>query len=888
MDEFLEKYQALIEQRKKASQATEEKRSLFERNHHVIDESFHHQLESYQNHIQSIEKLFKTDLDKLKEVFDFMMKDTQKTFIETNQQLEEDLNTAESTKQNIYEVTFKEDEKIDITYQSIYDQENNAQIEHIETIEEDIKRFSLEHQTLQKELETSTDNHKNELVKDFEEKQVSFDKAFKLLSSEASQKKSGLLSKKQVILDEYALKLRELEDTYHQGLKPFIEEIGSKRLEHTKRKSDIENEYASQKAKLERYLNEAKKIDDEETISKYQKELKELELNSKIVLDEEYKRLDNELAPSLQKQKAYNDDFQMRFFKVKKAFLTELVQVLTDLEKVKTDEMLELDDLNLSFNIDEKTYKAGLELNHIDFTIQTLNYDQKKFEQTLYKDKEKALLGPAFDKEILKAKETLQEGHATQEKKRQEADYHLEYEKKLFDLKRTHVASVKSLKQRFLEAYYSHDKSLLGLRLNRQKHDALMMRHETIKRHYTKFSENYTALSSIWLDPWVEPLRDLHSIELENARKYLRNIKEKAKHDHQSMLEAIERIYHEEIGPLNAALKEEEAFRDSLIEKAEMAYKKQKNTMVLKGEKNPKKQDKLQDLMHQDHQKQLKKINRQFESKVSELIKLIQHTEESYKNSKEEAETLLNHVLDQTDVRLKEMQILLDQERSLFKDGQTYLVKSSGLFQWFQDKRLEDHDDLKESLNHSFLQKNAAAMISLLESFYEKLTKLDDQEDQTEENYISQLKILEENYEQKLKELSSDHQAYLDQNHQEIASQMKSGEENRLNLQKEYEKQIKDLDKGMEAERQKYFLEKSTIESNLELVIKQLTEDTSKNKASKENRKDEKLHLYHNQSQALLEALENDAIHTLQVRHLRDTESYLEKLQSMSMISEGS
>ena len=449
------------------------------------------------------------------------------------------------------------------------------------------------------------------------------------------------------------------------------------------------------------------------------------------------------------------------------------------------------------------------------------------------------------------------------------------------------MASVKSLKQRYLEAYYSHDKSLLSTRLKRQKHDALIHRHDIIKRHYTKFSENYTALSSIWLDPWVEPLRDLHSIELENTRKYLRNIKDKAKTDHQLVLEAIELIYHAEMSPLKAALKEEELYRDALIEKAETAFKKQKNTMVLKGEKNPKKQDKLQDLMLQDHQKQLKKINRQFESKVSELIKLIHHTEESYKNSKEEAETLLNHVLDQTDVRLKETQILLDQERSLLKNGQTYLVKSAGLFQWFQDKRLENHDELKDALDHSFTHKNGASMQELLESFNEKLKKLDDQEETTETSYLEALKALEDAHDKKLQELSQDHQAYIKQNHQEIASQLKSVEENRSQLQKEYEKQIKDLDKGMEAERQKYFLEKSRIESGLEETIMQLKDDTLKNKTAKENRQDDKLHTYHNQSQVLLEALEDDAIHTLQVKHLSDTESYLEKLHSLSLLTEG-
>jgi hypothetical protein len=526
---YLKAYEDLLQKREEAKEKTRAYRSLFQVNQQALKESLSENLSTYQTLIVEFEQAYQDALNALKINFEETLKKSQDKFLETNESLESELKEASKVKDEVHARTFAKDEEIDTNYQAIYDQANADQVKSIETIDKEIASFALSHQTSQKELEESTEAYKQKLHQDFEKVRVEFDLDFKALSQTAAQTKKEILEKKEVLHQNFSKTLKTLEEDYHQAAKPYLEDVGAVRLKHTKIKEQLESHHLQNRAKIERYLNEAKKIDDKDAEKRYKDELsllKEKHQNDLLVSEN---NLQNDLVPVINQQKAFQKSYQDQFITLKKEYLDQLVHLLNQLERTKTEEMLDLDNLNLKFNKDEKTYKANLDLAQMDFTIQSLNYDQRKFEQTLFKEKEKALLGPAFDETVLNAKRLLQAHHSTEEMSRQEASDYEQFAKKRFDLKRTHAASDKNIKQRYLEAYYTYDKALFKWRLDRQKHQTLIKREAVLNSHYQKFSENYTALSSTWMDPQKEPLKIRHQLELDILKKSLETLKQTLK-----------------------------------------------------------------------------------------------------------------------------------------------------------------------------------------------------------------------------------------------------------------------------------------------------------------------------------------------------------------------
>ena len=883
---YLKAYQDLLRKREEATQKTQSHRSLFQHNHSDLNASLKENLSIYQSLIAEFEAAYQADLSTLKNTFEETLKTSQNIFLETNESLETELKEATKVKDDVFERTFIKDEDIDKEYQAIYDQANLDQDHTMESIDKEIESYALSHQTSQKELEESTENYKKELHQGFEATRLQFDAEFKTLSKNASQTKKEILEKKERLHQMFSKDLKSFEEDYHQAAKPYLEDVGAVRIKHTKIKEQLTDKFKENRSKIERYLNEARKIEDKDAEKKYKEELVQLKNQHKEALEKAETHLQTDLAPVIAKQKAFQKSYQEQFIMMKKDYLDQLVHLLNQLERTKTEEMLDLDDLNLKFNKDEKTFKANLDLAQMDFTIQSLNYDQRKFEQTLFKEKEKALLGPAFDETVLNAKRTLQSSHSTEEMLRQEGADHELFAKKRFDLKRTHAASDKNLKQRFLEAYYAYDKALFKWRLEHQKHQTLMKREAVLNSHYQKFSENYTALSSTWMNPYKEPMKLRHDLELGILKKSLDELKQNAKENHKSLLESIDSIYNAEMAPLKEAYQKEEIIKDQHIQKLEVAYKKQKNTLTLKGEKPLKKNERQLELLNQDHQKAIKKLNREFDNSVLEIKVLMDRIEEAKSNSKEEAETLLNHILDQLDIRYKETKILFDQELRRFEDGETYLEKSSGLFQWFQDKRLEDTMSALSQLDRVKGANLSAEKSQILAQFLERLEKIDAQESQAEDTYQKALEALEEAQRQAQKERLQDYEAYRAQNDKEMDEQLRRVEQYRLELESEYESQIKDLSSQMDQARKKYFGEKDRIEKSLSQDLNQLITDYASYKDKKEAHLNMMMQTHQEQHQALVSALETDAILSLQAKDLSFVEGVLEKTVPMNTLIE--
>lgn len=887
-DDLLKKYEALLKSHQHSEEATEEQRALFERTHEILESSLQDLLNDYETTLKLFADENRTFIADLKKLYSAETNRIQDEFLSANEQFEKELNEAEASKDQVFEDTFKVDETIDQTYQTVYDTANAHQDKALEAIKNEIDAYALDHSHKQKEIKASTEAQEKAIQKTIEEEKNHYSEAFNRLSTHSEKTKKEIIKSRESFKTNGVKPIQKLEEAYHTEIKPFVEKMGQIKLEYNQKLEKASSKFGSQKTKIQGYINEAKKIQDAATIKKYTQELMTLKDHHESHIASIHQQLSQALEPIKLEHDTVQKEYQGKLFKAKTGYIQTILDSMQKLEETKTDEMLQVDDINLNFNIAEKKQLTQLELNKIDYLVQSLNYDQYKFEKTLIKEKEKALLGPAFDKAILSAKETLQSGHAEQEKLRQEVTYQLEYAKQLFDLNRSHAASDKNSKQRFLEAYFSHDKSLADLRLSRKKHQVYLIREQYINQLYTQFSSNYTALSAGWLDPWLDPLKEEQRAALERLKDSLNQIKSKAMADHERLLSAIELIYQAEITPLKEELKSEETLKKTEIQKQEAVYKKQTNTLKSKESASPKRLDKALESLAIDHQKIIKRINREFDEKVKALKALMQNVENARIYSTEEANTLLNHVLDQADTRLSETEALMQEEIRLFNAGKTYLDKSAGLFSWFQDQRLDKTEQALDALNQSKSERFSKEEAELLKSFEEKLSKIDEQDSEAYEAYQRKRHAMNETHQAKLNQLYQDHDAYLKQNHQEIMTQLKQVENNHKELTEEYDAQIAELDRQVSEKRNKYFADKTKLEEQLTRDIDQLKRDYKAVRNQKETQLKTILDTYQTQLNALREKLEKDAILTLQVKDLRYIEGLLETSIPMRSIIEES
>ena len=887
-DDFLKAYEALIRQHEDAEQATEDNRALFERTHETLEASLKSLVHSYEDVLKELDADHQRFIESLKALYSKETERIQTDFLEANQTFEKELNESEALKTQVFEETFEADERIDQTYQSVYDTANATQDEKIETIKQDIQAFSDDHTVKQAELKTTTDEEEAKIQAQLKAEKTHFDEAFERLANVSKVTKKEIIDAKNTFKEKGLKPIRKLEESFHAAIKPYNEKTGEIKLKYQKELNAAVETFDKETAKLNGYINEAKKINDTVAIKKYQAELKDLKASHAENVESIESKLSAELDPVELDQESVQKEYHQKLLAEKVSYIQTLLESMARFESAKTDEMLQVDDINLNLNIAEKKHLTQIQLNKMDFLVQSLNYDQYKFEQTLLKEKEKALLGPAFDATVLSAKEALQAGHAEQEKNRQEVTYQLEYSRELFDLKRSHAANEKNTKQRYLEAYFSHDKTLSEYRLKSRKHQTYLKRETMLNQLYLRFSDNYTALSSAWLNPWEDPLMSEQSIAIKRTKEYLSSIKTKALADHERLMSAIETVYVAQITPLKKELKDEERLRDAEIQKQEALTKKQRNTLKLRETESPRKLDKALESLALDHQKSIKKINRDFTSKVSALKTLMEEIESSKVHSTEEAKTLLNHILDQADTRLKETEALFNESMRLFHAGISYMDKSAGLFSWFQDQRLTKTESALESLHTSKEERLHTLRSELLDTFDDKCTKIDAQDSKAYDAYQKKLHAMNEAHQAKLESLYKDHEAYLKQNHGEIAHQLSQVEQNRLNITEEFDQQIRDLDAQVAEKRNKYFAEKTALEETLAKDIAHLKTEYHRVRDEKTHQRDTSIQELHDQLKRLKSKLEKDAIYTLPLKDMRYIEGLLEKSIPMRSIIEES
>ncbi len=877
----LKRYLDDIKSRLEAQKQSDRARALFERNRSNINDSLEENLHHYDALLQVESERYTFELGERKKTFEGTIKGTHDNYLAAQQKAEQTLKDVQEHSQKIYLEADQQAQQLQITYDGTYETLNQAQINDIKKIEAALKAFAKEHDDLQAELAETTKANQEKIKLAMVDAKAAFDEDYEKLARESEDVKTEITIKIQELLGSFEAVVEALEKDFEKKKQPFLKERQAIDRQHEKEKEAIQKQYTQALSKKEQYAKEADKIGDQEAKQSYQREMKQINKELQDALNEENDRYEAELRPFLDKEKAFMTEQNTLFYTKKMEHIEKLISLKKALQKTKKTEMLDLDELNTQFTIAEKTSQTEQEFNRLDHTVQALNYDQRKFEQTLLKENEKALLGPGFDIDVLTAKENVDQGLNDLERNRQKAALEEEDASLVYEHWRTYESQHKATQLKTLEAYYAYDKAILDYEHARHLTQALHTRETMIISHYLYASKNYTALKAQTFTPYEASLFKTLEGKRDDAVEFYHERIEEARQEHAYMVSHIEETHALEIEPLMTRIKQFDKRRQEALKKEESSFQKRISGLSLQG-KDKRKNQRLLEQMQQEHKRSLESINAAFDHEQSPLTQLKNAIDQAKKQSLEEAETLMNHTIDAAEASLSKVEALIEEEKQFITQTDETLKKRSGLFELFQQQR---HDAMLVSIENyqsedfKALEKLANQAESVL---FEQLHQLERQLETAKQKYQQQTEKRKADYQQKQTTIIEDHATYSKQLAQETAESKRRASLNAAQLKRQYDQNLNSLTEQINAERQKYFTEKERFERHLNKEKERLEDQLDKERDRKQERLDAYDEQLQNQKLQIALALEDDAIHTLTASDVTFVSGVLEDTLSIS------
>lgn len=877
----LKRYLDDIKMRLEAQKQSDRARALFEHNRHNINDSLEENLRHYDALVQTEVERYQHELNERKKTFEGTIKGTHDKFLAAQQEAEHKLQEVKAQSKQVYLEADQEAQQLQITYDGTYETLNQAQVNDIKKIEEALQAFAKEHETLQAELGETTKANQEKIKLAMVDAKAAFDEDYEKLAREADDDKTEITIKIQELLVAFEEVVEALEKDFEKKKQPFIKERQAIDRQHEKEKEAIQKQYSQALSKKDQYAKEADKIGDVEAKQSYQREIKQINKELQDALNEENDRYEAELRPFLDKEKAFMSEQNALFYTQKMEHIEKLIGLKKALQKTKTTEMLDLDELNTQFTLAEKTSQTEQEFNRLDHTVQALNYDQRKFEQTLLKENEKALLGPAFDIDVLTAKENVDQGFNDLERNRQKATLEEDDAQLAYEHWRSYESQHKAIQLKTLEAYYAYDKIMLEYEHARHLTQALHTREAMIISHYLYASKNYTALKAQTFTPYEASLFKTLEGKRDDAVDFYHERIEEARREHAYMVSHIEETHALEIEPLMVRIKQFNKRRQDALKKEENGFQKRISGLSMQG-KDKRKNQRLLEQMQQEHKRAIEHLNAQFDQEQAPLNQLKNAIDQAKKQSLEEAETLMNHTIDAAEASLNTVESLIEQEKQFIAQTDETLKKRSGLFEMFQQQR---HDAMLTNIE--MYQKADLEALEILANqaeatLYEQLNQFDKQEATHLQKYNQQTEKRKADYQQRQTTIIEDHATYSKQLAQETAESKRRASLNAAQLKRQYDQNLHSLTDQINAERQKYFTEKERFERHLNKERERLEDQFDKERDRKQERLDAYDEQLQNQKLQIALALEDDAIDTLKATDVTFVSGVLEDTLSIT------
>jgi len=876
----IEAYLDVVKERLEKAEVFKEKYSLFKRNSERIDVSVKLNLETDHKNRTALSKQLHINHETLNKAFEQKKADFSHALSLLEENHKYDLKQVEETLENRKNLNNLKHEKLLSDYNYQIKDIAEIKLKQEQRIEIDIEEVMKKFNAQQKELEKELEQQQEKLAANLEKENTSYTQNHENLKDKVKEKLAATEAKLKDYETKFIEAVKSLEDAYKEAIKPINQEVEELEAVRDKEIKKLKKDFESELNKKKKYRKEAEKINDQTRANIITKEIKQIQKDYTQALEAKEHEHNMQLSPAYESKNKLIKDYQSQFYQLKKEGIQKITMFLNSKQVAKTEEMIETDEVNHTFNIARASYKQKKQAIKLDGQIQTINFNQTKDETILNLDYEKNQLTPNSDLQELNAKYTLDKEKNELQKAMKVAQS--VYKKDLNILKANHRLKQEQNKletaRLFEMVAFDHAKTDLDHEKNLVSKDDRV--EQMMLDHYYTHAKNYTALKTKHIENNQSVINKEISNRIKQNIKIHQQMLAQAKKDHETMIDTIESTYRKELLPYQETADKLAKEKETSIEDLKKSHQK---TLDAKKETLKQTTDKLEKRKHQkaletllDEQKDaLNQLTLSYEKKLEPQNMMINQIKKYRIQSIEEAETLLNHITDQINHMINTMKQLGEKEKETYQAVYYEIKHRADLFQTFQLQRKEDmsvssHDYLQ--IEHTRLKEKEKSLERKLTQNINALERNYAQEKKETEDYIEALK---ENYQ---KDLETINQAKTDD-----AEAIKTtyDEEKRridlylLKLKRQYDTNLKKLLKDAENDKANRFDEKSQSEAALQQEITRLNQALEEEKRQKETRKKEIVETYQKQVDALLVMLKKDAIKPLTDKDIPSLRNYI-------------
>ena len=886
--ETLKTYYDILKKQKEAHDQFTQKLALFERNFKSIQTRIENNIQTTQNNAVAMQQKLKKNHDALEQSFlqkvSAFHAEKEKHLTQLNTQIAE-ISDAYEKKKTLKHL---QEQKLDSDYEFQLKEITQARVQDIESLEKKHEQAEKIYQKQIKQLDVDTEETLQALRKKFDNDNLEYTKNHEMIKSKVQEKIIENEENLSTYEHQFEEALTALENAFKKAIEPIEKQIRVIEQNHNDTINKINKEHQALVDKKEKYRKEAEKINDMSKANLHLKEIRQLHKTNEEAVRQVKAALDKALDPILKNKQEVMLEYDNRSMTLKQEGLDKITAFLNAIQVAKTEEMLETDELNHTFNLAHLMFEQQKESTRLDHIIQAANFKQSKDEQTLINEHQQAIMLPKQDIEVLHAKHFLDKEKNSITKAAQVAKANVEKSKLL--AQETHQYSCQKIEyeEARLQALLSFDHAMLDLNHERAQVDQTVLLENVFVKHYYKQSQNYTALKTVHLPTHQHAIENEMQIRTEQNTKYYKAMINRAERDHQTMCEHIETVYLKESQPIEAIIQTIEAQEKDAEAALKQKHADELKTMKLavknqaKDKNDTRVQTKQLELLKEVHQEQLNQHAFYYKTKLKPYLELLKHLQHTRVQSLEETETLLHHITDQ-------YQLLIDtaiqQEKHLkhmIQTTQNNIQHSSDLFQTFQYQRLEDTMNATEQLHQTRFNTMFRTQKDLEKKLSDQLAKLERGFHEITQQYNLRVQAIKDrNYRQleKIKQTSIDQQRKLEENYQE---EIRRTELYINKLSRQHDNKMKELKREIDAIKQDAFSKKDASERYLQKETERLEEALIQERDRKDRLKKEAIDNHKKRILDLVIEIESDAMHVLYASQIKQIKDYI--LQRITLI----
>ncbi|TVP93863.1 MAG: hypothetical protein EA374_08375 [Acholeplasmatales bacterium] len=878
---LLEKnYRKVVEEYIGTEDKTEEKYALFQRNLNRIDDSLANNIDEANATLAEQKQAHAKILANFKKQHTQALEELQASRREIEGRFEQDLADIDEILEKKRSENLKREQKIEAEYiaalrttEKQYKEQRQAFEKQLEVAREAFEKHS---ETLEQETEIKRATQQNT----HEERMLQLSKTIDDIKDKSEKEIESLNAQLKEYEKQFASAIQKAKQAYEAALEPIRKDRTDQGSTHAEELAAIQDRYENEITKKSKYMVEKQKLGDDASADAFAKEIKRLKKEHKEEVDSKEAAHAEALAAIDAREASVTNSHQESLFNLKKQGIQKIHQFLNNILLQKTQEIIDINNVNSQSLRQEALHKHQHETIDIDQDIQQINFDQTLEEANLYGHFSLTLTKPkeALEKEARKQKYNEEKNALTEVRNtarhlhRKDADtrklkHQLELEQNRVEQHNQEANHLFNIDNAVI------DDTIAKIRLDRHRESQL-------SRHYYLQARNYTALKQDTVQvrkPFT--LTDINTHKQLLIKDYKAMIK-KAEEDHKLIGQKIMETYEKEIVIYETAYVSLEKEHQQTIQTLTTEQALDRNLDLEQIAKlDPKKEKMLirkykrnLALKQENHDEALAIKKRELEQKLAVYKKTIEQIKAFKMHSLEEADTLLMHIKDQLHEAIDRAEKAAEQAVQDLERLQYEIRHSADLFETFQRQRHEDTThtattyekarlDKEEALRNRYKKRLQDTLEAIKKAYaaFESTNKA--QQNATLDLYKESLDDVHQTKEENLKTI-------IDQ----ASYERKKLELYITKLEKKYDMELRNLSDSKEQEKQDCFFRKEQADLTLNKALQTYEREATASANERIAIKQEDQNRFKQNEQILLDKIKHNAIKLLNeedVPHVR-------------------